>query len=45
MRMLQRFDRIEGVGEHWQKKPRKKISLTMYPLDGVKVRLRMAKEA
>ncbi|KAJ9635358.1 hypothetical protein H2199_008360 [Coniosporium tulheliwenetii] len=44
VRMLQRFDRIEGVGEHWQKKPRKKISLTMYPLDGVKVRLRMARE-
>jgi len=43
VRLLQRFDRVESVGEvvHWRR-TRKGLGLTMSPRDGVRVRLRRA---
>lgn len=41
MRMLQRFEQIEWLGE--SDEPRKTITFTMQPRDGVPVRLTYAK--
>jgi len=40
--MLQRFDGIEGVG---MEKVRRGLGLTLFPRDGVHVRLHRAQEA
>lgn len=42
VRMLETFDRIEAVDQKEMKQMRKCLGLTMWPADGVKVRLRRA---
>jgi cytochrome P450 len=51
VRMLQRFDAIEGVGNSWEAEERggkgyvrHRCSLTMCPADGVRLRMREARE-
>lgn len=42
VRLVQRFDRIEFAGEAEGGRLKKGFGLTMFPADGVKVRLRRA---
>lgn len=51
VRMLQRFDAVEGVGNSWEAKEmggmgyvRHRCTLTSCPADGVRVRMRQARE-
>jgi hypothetical protein len=51
VRLLQRFDKLEGLGNSWEPVEkggygfvRQGVTLTSCPADGVKLRLREAKE-
>ncbi|KAF2836541.1 cytochrome P450 [Patellaria atrata CBS 101060] len=46
VRMLQTFDKIEGIGPGTSadEKPNKALGVTLYPRDGIKIRLRIAND-